>query len=91
MDSFYLLAFMLIILLGSVLVYIFYLKEKKEQLDAIKRGFCPKCHQKSIELTDQRSGGCSGPQLLSFTCQECGYTNSFSVENSHGCGTGGCR
>ncbi len=82
---------MLIILLGSVFVYIFYLKEKKEHLDAIKRGFCPKCHQKSIELTDQRSGGCSGPKLLSFECMECGYTNSFAVDNNDNCGTGGCR
>jgi RNase P subunit RPR2 len=82
---------MLIILFGSVGVYIYYLKEKKEQLDAIRRGFCPRCHHKSIELTDQRSGGCSGPKLLSFECLECGYTNSFAVENGDSCGTGGCR
>jgi len=82
---------MLIILTGSVFAYVYYLKEKKEQLDAIKRGFCPKCRQNSIELTDQRSGGCSGPKILSFECTECGYANSFSVENSGGCGTGGCH
>ena len=89
--DFYLLAFMLIILVGSVLVYIYYLKEKKEQLDSIRRGFCPQCKQKSIELTDQRSGGCSGPQILSFVCLECGYSNSFAVENGGSCGTGGCK
>jgi len=89
--DFYLLAFMLIILVGSVLVYIYYLKEKKEQLDSIRRGFCPQCKQKAIELTDQRSGGCSGPQMLSFVCLECGYTNSFAVENGRSCGTGGCN
>jgi RNase P subunit RPR2 len=77
---------MLIILLGSVFVYIYYLKDKKEQLDAIKRGFCPKCHQKSTELTDQRSSGCSGPKILSYECLECGYVNSFAVENSGSCG-----
>lgn len=77
---------MLIILIGAVLAYIYYLKEKKEQLDAIRRGFCPKCHQKSILLTDQRSGGCSGPALLSFECTECGYANSFSVQNGGSCG-----
>jgi len=82
---------MLIILAGSVFVYIYYLKEKKEQLDAIKRGFCPKCHQKSIELTDKRSGGCSGPQMLTFECLECGYVNSFAVDNGGSCGTGGCK
>jgi len=82
---------MLIILLGSVFVYIYYLKDKKEQLDAIKRGFCPKCHQNSIELTDQRSSGCSGPKILSYECLECGYVNSFAVENGGSCGSGGCR
>jgi len=86
----YLLAFLLIVLLGSVSVYIYYLKEKKEQLDSIKRGFCPQCKQKTIELTDQRSGGCSGPKILSFECTECGYTNSFAVEGDGGCGTGSC-
>jgi len=82
---------MLIILAGSVFVYIYYLKEKKEQLDAIKRGFCPRCQKKSIELTDKRSGGCSGPQMLTFECMECGYVNSFAVENGGSCGTGGCK
>lgn len=81
---------MLIILLGSVTVYIYYLKEKKEQLDAIKRGFCPKCHQKSIELIDKRSGGCSGPQMLSFECMECGYHNHFAVQNPQSCSSGKC-
>lgn len=87
--DYYLLAFMLIILTGSVLVYMYYLKEKKEQLDSIRRGACPKCKLKTIELSDQRSGGCSGPKILSFECPECGYTNSFSVENNSSCGTGG--
>ncbi|NOR56164.1 MAG: hypothetical protein GQ531_08130 [Sulfurovum sp.] len=90
--DFYLLAFMLILLFGSVLVYVYYLKEKKEQLDSIRRGFCPKCKQDSIELSDQRSGGCSGPKMLTFECLSCGYTNSFAVDPSDGsCGSGGCR
>jgi len=89
--DFYLLAFLLIILVGSVLVYIYYLKEKKEQLDSIRRGFCPQCKQNAIELTDERSGGCSGPQILSYECMECGYTNSFAVDNGGSCGTGGCN
>lgn len=87
--DYYLLAFMLIILIGSILTYVYYLKEKKEQLDSIKRGFCPKCKQKTIELSDQRSGGCSGPKILSFECLECGYVNSFAVKNNSSCGTGG--
>ena len=86
----YLLAFLLIIFAGSVLVYIYYLKEKKEELDSIRRGFCPKCKQDGIELTDQRSSGCSGPTLMSFECLNCGYINSFSVQNPDSCGGGGC-
>jgi RNase P subunit RPR2 len=82
---------MIIILTGSVSVYTYYLKEKKVELDSIKRGFCPKCHQKSIELTDQRSGGCSGPKILSFECCECGYINSFAVENDGSCNSNSCK
>jgi len=89
--DYYLLAFMLIILLGSVLVYVYYLKDKKEQLDSIKRGFCPKCQQANIELTDQRSSGCSGPQMMVFECLDCGYVNSFAVQNPSSCGSSGCR
>ena len=88
----YLLAFLLIILIGSVLVYIYYLKEKKEHLDSIRRGFCPRCNQDDIELTDQRSGGCSGPQMLTFECLSCGYINSFAVNSSDFCyGSGKCH
>ena len=82
---------MLIVLIGSITVYIYYLKEKKEQLDVINRGFCPKCKQNSIELVDQRSGGCSGPKIVTFECTACGYHNSFSVEEHGGCGGGSCR
>ena len=89
--DFYLLAFMLIILVGSVLVYIYYLKEKKEELDSIRRGFCPRCKQNTIELTDQRSSGCSGPQMMSFECLSCGYINSFAVENPNSCNSGKCQ
>ena len=89
--DFYLLAFMLIILIGSVLVYAYYLKEKKEQLESIQRGFCPRCKQDAIELTDQRSSGCSGPQMMSFECLACGYANSFAVQNPNSCNSEKCR
>jgi len=78
-DTLYLLLFMLIILIGSVLGYIYYLKEKKEHLDSIKRGFCPQCHQKSIIMSDQRSAGC-GPKIVSFKCTNCDYENAFSID-----------
>ena len=74
---------MLIIFGASVFGYGYYLKEKKEQLDAIKRGFCPSCHQNTIEVSDERRAGC-GPKIISFTCLSCGYENAFSVES--GCG-----
>jgi len=81
----YLLAFLIIILFGSVIVYIYYLKDKNEQLNSIKRGFCPKCKQDSIELTDKRSGGCGSPSLITFECLECGYTNSFAINSGGSC------
>jgi len=70
---------MLILFVGSIVVYTYYLKEKKEQLDAIRRGFCPSCHQKGIEITDQRTTGCGGPKMVTFECMECGYTNVFNI------------
>lgn len=79
----YLILFLVIIFVGSVVVYIYYLKDKTAQLNAIKSGICPKCKKESITLSDQRGGGC-GPKLVSFYCIECGYENSFSIES--GCG-----
>jgi len=79
----YLLLFLIIVFVGSVSVYAYYLKDKSEQLKAIKTGICPKCHKESITISDQRGGGC-GPKLVSFYCVECGYENSFSVNS--GCG-----
>jgi RNase P subunit RPR2 len=83
--------FLIIVLVGSVTVYIYYLKEKREEFGIINRGFCPKCKKNTIELIDQRSGGCSGPKILSFECYECGYHNSFSIENSKNCRSGRCK
>jgi len=89
--DFYLLAFLFIVLLGSIFVYIYYLKEKKEHLDSIKRGFCPQCKQDNIELIDQRNSGCSGPKMMTFECLACGYVNTFAVQNPDSCDIGGCR
>jgi predicted RNA-binding Zn-ribbon protein involved in translation (DUF1610 family) len=74
----YLIAFLLIVGIGSVAAYGFYLREKHQHLHAIESGICPKCGQKTIELTDQRGGGC-GSKNVSFRCSACGYENSFNV------------
>jgi len=85
----YLLFFLLIVIVGLVVSYFYFMREKKANLLAIQQGICPKCHQKSMELTDQRSTGCSGPKMLTFECQNCDYVNTFHVENNS-CSSGGC-
>jgi RNase P subunit RPR2 len=77
---------MLIIFVGSITVYAYYLKEKTDELTIIKRGFCPKCNTKdSIEISDSRSSGCCGVKTITYECSVCGYTNIFQ-ESSSGCG-----
>jgi protein-arginine kinase activator protein McsA len=85
----YLLLFLIIVLAGSVSVYLFYLKEKKEELDAVRRGVCPKCKHNTISITDSRSHGCSGTQTIHIVCETCGYENSFTIHGG-GCGGGSC-
>jgi len=84
----YLLTFLFIILVGSVTVYIYYLKEKHAHLHTIERGFCPKCRHNTIVMTDKRAAGSCGTKLYTYECETCGYTNSFSIDES--C-SGGCR
>ena len=88
--NFYLLFFLLIIIIGSVVSYTYFMKEKKANLQAIQQGICPKCHKEGMELIDQRSTGCGGPKLLTFECKNCDYVNTFNVDTSNSCGTGGC-
>ena len=79
----YLLLFLLIVGIGVVAVYVYYLKEKNSHLKTIQSGICPKCGQKSIYISDTRGGGC-GPKTVSFRCTACGYEDSFSMEGSCG-------
>ena len=88
MDPF-LLAFIVIVLVGSVTVYGYYLKEKKAQLNAVLRGVCPRCKQKTVVVTDRRSHGCSGTETIHIVCESCGFENSFTVPTG-GCGSGRC-
>jgi len=74
----YLVAFLVIVGLGIVFAYGYYLREKHEHLRAIESGICPKCGQKTIVLSDQRGTGC-GSKMVSFYCEACGYENTFNV------------
>ena len=77
----YVLLFMIIIFVGSILSYVYYLKDKANQFNMINRGICPFCKNESIELSDTRGGGC-GPKLVSFKCSQCDYENSFSIPSN---------
>jgi len=87
--NFYLLFFLLIVIVGLIISYTYFMKEKKQNLQAIQQGICPKCHQEGMELIDQRSTGCSGPKMLTFECQACDYVGTFNVD-AGGCSTGRC-
>ena len=88
--SFYLLFFLLIVSVGLIVSYIYFMKEKKAQLMAIEQGICPKCHKPTIEIIDQRSTGCSGPKMFTFECKECKYTSTFHISSGGGCSSGRC-
>ena len=87
--NFYLLFFLLIVIIGLIISYTYFMREKKENLQAIQNGICPKCHKEGMELIDQRSTGCSGPKMLTFECPNCEYVGTFHV-NAGGCATGRC-
>ena len=87
--NFYLLFFFLIIIIGLVISYIYFMKEKKSNLKAIEQGICPKCHNMSMVLIDQRSTGCGGPKMLTFECKSCDYVNTFNV-NGGSCSSRKC-
>lgn len=88
--NFYLLFFLLIIIVGLVVSYIYFMKDKSDQLRAIQEGICPKCHQESMELVDQRSTGCSGPKMITFECNSCNYVSTFHIDAQGGCSSGKC-
>jgi predicted RNA-binding Zn-ribbon protein involved in translation (DUF1610 family) len=75
----YLLLFLIIIFVGSIISYVYYLNDKTSQLNIIQKGICPSCKESTIEMSDQRGAGC-GPKLVTFECSSCGYENSFSID-----------
>jgi len=88
--NFYLLFFLLIVIVGLIMSYIYFMKEKRIHLQTIEQGICPKCDQPTMELIDQRRTGCSGPKMLTFECQHCNYTTVFNINGGGGCESGKC-
>jgi hypothetical protein len=84
------LLFTAVILGGLIWAYIHHLGEKGEKLKLINQGICPECKQQSIEVVDQKGGGCSGTAFVQFHCTNCDYTDSFNI-GSGGCGSGSCK
>jgi len=84
----YLLIFLLLIIFGVVASYILFTKEKRDELNLIQNRICPKCKRETMELIDQRGGGCSSAKMVTFECRECKYSTVFNLNS--GCGTGGC-
>ena len=86
----YLLLFLLIVAIGLIVSYAYFMKEKKAQLLAIEQGICPNRKEPTIEIVDQRSTGCSGPKMITFECSNCKYHAVFNISRG-GCGSGGCK
>jgi len=84
------LIFIAVIVGGLIWAYVVYLNEKGDRLKLINQGICPKCKEKSIELIDQKGGGCSGTAFVEFECSNCKYHDSFNIGGGS-CGSGGCK
>ncbi len=89
MDN-YTIFFLIFFILASIAIYFLYLFEKGDKLKEINNGICPKCKNKSVEIVNQKSHGCSGTQEITIECKKCGYKDSFTISNN-GCGGGSCR
>lgn len=85
------LLFIILIAGGLVWAYFYYLNEKGEKLKLIQQGICPECKQHTMEVADQKGGGCSGTAFVEFRCTNCDYTDSFNLSGGGSCGSGSCR
>ncbi len=84
------LLFIIVIAGGLIWAYIYYLGEKGEKLKLIQQGICPDCKQHTIEIINQKGGGCSGTAFVEFKCTNCNYTDSFNLGGGS-CGGGSCK
>ncbi|HIP46759.1 MAG TPA: hypothetical protein EYG95_04295 [Campylobacterales bacterium] len=90
MYEFLVMFFITLIAGGLVWAYFRYLNEKGERLHLINQGICPSCKNETIEMVDQKGGGCSGTAFVEFKCRSCDYSDSFNL-GSGACGSGGCK
>lgn len=84
------LLFVIVIVGGLIWAYIHYLGEKGEKLKLINQGICPECKQHTIEIVNQKGGGCSGTAFVKFKCTNCDFSDSFNL-GSGSCGNGSCK
>ena len=80
--DFYLLTFLLITIIGLIISYIYFMRDKREKLLAITKGICPKCHKPTVNMVDHRGGGCSGTKMVTFECRKCKYIDTFHIDGS---------
>ena len=90
MYGMFVLLFITLMVGGLVWAYVRYLNEKGARLNFINQGICPSCKKESIEVVNQKGGGCSGTAFVEFKCVECGYHDSFNL-GADSCGSGGCK
>jgi len=79
------LLFIIIIAGGLVWAYFNYLEQKAEKLKLINQGICPECKNETMEVINQKGGGCSGTSFVEFRCSNCKYEDSFNLAG------GSCR
>ncbi len=82
--------FIILIAGGLIWAYFSHLGEKGEKLKLINQGICPECKQHTIEVVNQKGGGCSGTSFVEFKCSNCGYEDSFNL-SAGSCGGGSCK
>ncbi len=90
MNTIITLLFIIILAGGLVWAYINYLNAKGEKLKLINQGICPECKQHTMEVVDQKGGGCSGTSFVEFKCISCDYTDSYNLSGVS-CGKGSCK
>jgi phage FluMu protein Com len=85
MQTILVLFFITIIAGGLVWAYFNYLGAKGEKLKLINQGICPECKEQTMEVINQKGGGCSGTSFVEFKCSNCKYEDSFNL------GGGSCK